>query len=310
MIIVAIIAHIFWAILGLIFWIPLLFRVVAAFCLGLIYNMVMNNPEKIEASKASLEMAISFYPKGFQIIQSTLFEKSSATAKYSPAEFKLLAFLGHIFWTIIFWALTISPFMKKGLFYYLAEIGKTKSQYIAKANQSLNIRDTTRAIYMLTKAIERDRFDANLYYKRGLLYNSTFKFNKAADDLESAINLDTVNLSSDANLLWLISVIYAEKTVNYDKAVYYLTRTLKYAPNFSGGYNERGYCYDMKGEKDLALNDYSKAIELNPNSAMTYFNKATILYNKGRKDEACSLIKMASAIGYKEADNYINRYCQ
>lgn len=112
MIVIAAIAYFFWAILGLIFWIPLLVRIVAAFCGGLVYNMVINNPENIQRSKVSLDLALSFYARGFENIQSALFEKKSYNNNNSTnPEFHLASFIGQILWTLIFWATVILPFM-------------------------------------------------------------------------------------------------------------------------------------------------------------------------------------------------------
>jgi tetratricopeptide (TPR) repeat protein len=44
-------------------------------------------------------------------------------------------------------------------------------------------------------------------------------------------------------------------------------------------HNNRGVAYRLKGEYDLALNDYNEAIRLNSNSA-TYYNNRGIIYRQ------------------------------
>lgn len=53
-----------------------------------------------------------------------------------------------------------------------------------------------------------------------------------------------------------------EKNKCYDKAILHYTEALKYKPDLSIGYNNRGVVYEMKGEIDLALGNYNRSIEL------------------------------------------------
>lgn len=53
-------------------------------------------------------------------------------------------------------------------------------------------------------------------------------------------------------------------------------------------YNNRGYDYYKKGKFDLAISDYTKAIELNPQYAEAYFRRGCAYEKKGRFDLAKS----------------------
>jgi len=111
MIVVAIIAYAFWAVLGFVFWIPLLFRVIAGFCSSLVYNMIVERPESMANSKYSLEQAIGFYSNGFRIIHSTLFEeKNKSSSNMKNQEFAIIPFMAQIAWTIVFWGALVVPF--------------------------------------------------------------------------------------------------------------------------------------------------------------------------------------------------------
>lgn len=119
MIIIEIIVFIFWAVLGFLFWLPLLFRVIAGFCGSLLYNMAVNNPDGIRDSKVSLDLAISFYAKGFQTIHSSLYENQNETRAIRNNEFHLTSFFGQILWTLLFWGLTFSPIVKPNILRYI-----------------------------------------------------------------------------------------------------------------------------------------------------------------------------------------------
>lgn len=55
-------------------------------------------------------------------------------------------------------------------------------------------------------------------------------------------------------------------------------------PNHFKALFNRGFAYDKLGEFDLAINDYSKAIQIDPNNAYTYYNKGISLDRKGDYD--------------------------
>lgn len=108
--IIAYVAYAFWAVLGFIFWIPLLVRIIAAFCASLAYNMVVQNPGAIQKSRISLELAISFYAKGFSIIRETIFEPNKKVTANPAEEFHIYSFIAQLVWTIIFWSTLFLPF--------------------------------------------------------------------------------------------------------------------------------------------------------------------------------------------------------
>lgn len=57
-------------------------------------------------------------------------------------------------------------------------------------------------------------------------------------------------------------------------------------PNESDAYFNRGIIKDDMGKKEDALKDYDIAIKLNPNDYGAYFNHGIILYNLGEKEDA------------------------
>lgn len=108
------IARIFWGVLGFIFWIPLIVRIIAAFCATLVYNMVIHNPAAIQKSRISLDLAITFYKQGFAMIDKTT-SGSNVNMSFSSnpdAEFNIGSFIGQVIWTLIFWGILIFPFYR------------------------------------------------------------------------------------------------------------------------------------------------------------------------------------------------------
>ena len=69
-----------WLILGLILYIPLLFRAIAVFSAMIIPASLSNRTKSANAASASLEKAIQFYPYGFTVIFRLLFRSSNENA--------------------------------------------------------------------------------------------------------------------------------------------------------------------------------------------------------------------------------------
>ena len=71
-----------------------------------------------------------------------------------------------------------------------------------------------------------------------------------------------------------------------------------------------GVCYYNKKNIDEAINNYDKAIELNPNYTEAYFNKGICLSNQQKKEEAIEVFNKAIEIANNDAELYLNRgYC-
>ena len=64
------------------------------------------------------------------------------------------------------------------------------------------------------------------------------------------------------------------------------------------------------GDYDGAIEDYSKALELDPTSSVSYFNRANSKFRKGDKRGACDDWKKAKEFGDETADESIKKYCE
>ncbi|WP_405301985.1 tetratricopeptide repeat protein [Kordia sp.] len=63
-------------------------------------------------------------------------------------------------------------------------------------------------------------------------------------------------------------------------------------------YNSMGVCYAKKGNIDLALLKFNKAIDFNPKYGKAYSNKGNIYDMKRDVKNACENWKKAIALGY------------
>lgn len=88
--------------------------------------------------------------------------------------------------------------------------------------------------------------------------------------------------------------IAAARAGDMDKAMAIFTRVIEDGAkdagtdvkNMASAYNLRGMCHDAKNEAELALADYSKAIELDAKMAEAYGNRAMLYMKLGDVDKA------------------------
>ena len=64
------------------------------------------------------------------------------------------------------------------------------------------------------------------------------------------------------------------------------TKAIELEPNNGKAYNNRGASYYNLGEYEKAIDDYSKAIELDPNYTNVYYNRGDSYYNLGEHEKA------------------------
>ena len=66
-------------------------------------------------------------------------------------------------------------------------------------------------------------------------------------------------------------------------------------------YVERWLAYYTKGELDLAIKDFNKAIELNPEYPYAYYNRGIAYADKGNTDQAIGDFSKAIELNSKYA---------
>ena len=72
-------------------------------------------------------------------------------------------------------------------------------------------------------------------------------------------------------------------------------------------YNNRGIGYSERGEHDLAIKDFDKAIELKPGYAFAYNNRGAVYRDKGEHDQAIEDCSKAIELKPDYAEPYSNR---
>jgi tetratricopeptide (TPR) repeat protein len=94
------------------------------------------------------------------------------------------------------------------------------------------------------------------------------------------------NFSSVMTTIRTSGVITSSQQQAYDKAIEDYTQAIRLDPNSSIAYRERGKAYSDKGDQDKAIADYTQAIRLDPNYALAYNGRGAAYNNKRDYDRA------------------------
>jgi tetratricopeptide (TPR) repeat protein len=121
------------------------------------------------------------------------------------------------------------------------------------------------AAELYSEAIKLNPGDSKYYLSRAEAYLRMKKFREAAADYDQAIRLKLT-----AGREWFFAYLgrgYARLALNnYDVAVEDLTEALKQQPNDFQALTWRGFAYERKGDRDLALIDYERALRYDPDN--------------------------------------------
>lgn len=146
--------------------------------------------------------------------------------------------------------------------------------------------------------------------KNGQLGNGTTKDNTTPVQVNN-INLGKATLSHEVNQREIPKYNnsgpdYLEKG-QYDLAISDFSKALEINPYDVLTYHDRGFAYYKMGQFDLAISDFSKAIEISPRLASAYCNRGNAFCDKGEYDRAIMDYSRAIEINPKDAMSYFNR---
>jgi tetratricopeptide (TPR) repeat protein len=125
-----------------------------------------------------------------------------------------------------------------------------------------------------------------------------------------AVNAKQSDESTDPNFYFNLANVDMT-TLNYKKAIEHSNKAIEILPTFVGAYTTRGGAYEMLGDKENALKDFNKAIELakaqhDPKIAVTYFNRGTFYCENEQWEKATDDLNEAVRLDPKNSDAYVN----
>ena len=127
------------------------------------------------------------------------------------------------------------------------------------------------------------------------------------DDLHGFIESQHNQLEAIKHLL---SGIASVKERRYGRAIDDFSKAIELNPEYTQAYkayNNRGSVYAIRGEHDRAIIDFNKAIELNPKHAKAYSNRGNAYRKKEKFDLAIADYSKAIELNPKYVPAYNNR---
>lgn len=95
-----------------------------------------------------------------------------------------------------------------------------------------------------------------------------------------------------------------------DLAIADYNKAIAINPKFARAYSNRGIAYRFKGDFDQAISDYDKALEIEPTFAQFYANRAVAYYYKGKYDKAWDDVYSARKLGKEVTQEFLTNLRQ
>src|SRR5208283_2951885 len=93
----------------------------------------------------------------------------------------------------------------------------------------------------------------------------------------------------------------------YQQAINDFNKAIELNPKDAEAYNNRGLAYEYLGNHQKAINDYNKSIKLNPKDAMAYNNRGIAYEYLENHQQAINDFNKAIELNPKYAKAYYNR---
>lgn len=186
--------------------------------------------------------------------------------------------------------------------------GKAQSQAAmeaVKAGFACEEIDNDCKINNFTKAIELDPTFFEAFLERGIAYARNNNGDLALADLNQAIELRP----DSTRAYHFRGVVHAEQG-NYQLAIADFDKVIELRPEVADSYNNRGYMHFRLRNNTQALEDFDKAIQLygdSSNAFLAYFNRGLLRCSQGCSDLALADFNKVIELNPNYAPAYVER---
>ncbi|MGQ9619941.1 MAG: tetratricopeptide repeat protein [Bacteroidales bacterium] len=182
---------------------------------------------------------------------------------------------------------------------------KNNTDYlILLAKSQLASGNAAGAAYTYTKIVDAGTLNPELFLRRAECFIKTGEYNRAAKDIDRYLDL----YPDSKEALRMAGKTAVEAGDNL-KAISFFTRNIELDPGDPVCFINRADSYFTGKSWELAVNDYSMALDIKPDIPEAWLNKGIALINLGNTDDACFNFRKALSLGNKKASPLISRYC-
>lgn len=177
--------------------------------------------------------------------------------------------------------------------------------YILRGKAYFDINNQSNALKDFNSAINLDKSYPEAFSLRADLYYNLEEFNKAKLDYDRAISIDKLNpnyFNNRGNI--------HQKLKNYSKAIQDFEKATKLKPTLYQAYNNLSALYLDLEYWELAIYNSTKAIEIQRSNTYSYINRAIAKGKKGDQKGAANDFMIALDLDPDNAAIYYNRAVQ
>ncbi len=142
------------------------------------------------------------------------------------------------------------------------------------------------------------------YFNRAVNLQFQGNHRLAVRDFDKAIAIAGNNAES-----FLMRAYSKERNLDLKGALNDYTRALRLDPMLGKAYSNRGNVYYKLKQYRKAVADYNRAIEFYPDEGKLFYNRGLALYLNGQKTDACIDLRIALEKGHVNAQAPISSYC-
>lgn len=157
------------------------------------------------------------------------------------------------------------------------------------------------SLYFFSVALQYDSTDASIYSNRGITYANLGKMDLAMHDFLKSYSLD---ISQNTVLEQAAGI--AEQIGQYTNAINYFTILIKKKPQEPSYYMLRGNAYLNGGSPQMAIEDYQRTLQLQPNNGQCMYNLSAAYHQLKDNAHALQYAQMSQSAGFKLPANYMS----
>ena len=157
------------------------------------------------------------------------------------------------------------------------------------------------ALAEIERAISLLPNDANYHNEKGTFLLELKRYEVAEAAFNQAIAIEP------RSLFYYNRGVLHQQQKQLDLALSDYNKAIQINPNYVKPYNNRGLIYQQDEKLDLALSDYNRAIAIDPELAEAYYNRGIAYYFQGKLDLALSDYNRSLRINPDYAQVYSNR---
>ena len=160
---------------------------------------------------------------------------------------------------------------------------RNSTAFVMRAQVAMNMQDTVMAFEMANKAVQYDKFSADSYDARSMVYYAMGAYEEAEADMDMSIELLPGRSDSYANrgLVRYYREDLRGALADFDMAVYVDSTVL------TTRYN-RGLLLMEFGENNRAIEDFDMVLRADPDNTLARYNRATLRSAVGDYEGAIS----------------------